>query len=370
MKIYYALKTIIRKLIKNWDTWLQLAIYISASLILIGAISIYYDDFLNLIWSNLIFKFLVSIVLLICVLFLTNKARKKFSKISVPDEKDLTERSFKALIQPISKFSNPKNEILSVIKKNDFLCLRYKINNTCANKFEEEEKNVRIDEIENVIVKDKNKGRENFKNWQPPLVSILRNLKIDNEKGGIEQLWPLGSTDMTVNPEKKQNENSGSNKADEEPKIIKGSARELKFFVQILLFFFKDKFDIYVFDHKNNKKIKIDESNVGKLSEDQFIDNIALDFNDFKKIHETFKKIISKIIETNNEDEEDYSSHKSHKRIKEHEIAIDITGGQKPISVAGAVSTLEYKTKIIYVDTNNIPKIKEIDATIENESEL
>ena len=349
---------IFKKIKNNWQAWFSLALYISASLVLISAISTYYDDFLNLIWNNSVFKFLLSVGLLFILLILTNKARKRFSKISIPTERDLVERSFKALILPVSK---ARVEILSVDTNNDVINIKYEdkkisINKNTINKILNSEDN-----------EAKHENYANFKNWQPPLVSILRNLKIDNEKGGIEQLWLLGSADTAVNPKKKQNESGNNDKSDEKPNITKGSARELKFFVQILLFFFKDKFDIYVFDYKNNEKIKIDEKNLNILSDEKIIDNIAVDFNDFGKVHETFKRIISKIIETAKEENETCSSQK---RIKEHEIAIDITGGQKPISVAGAVSTLEYKTKIIYIDTNNIPNIKEIDATIENEPDF
>ncbi|MGC8555268.1 MAG: hypothetical protein ACP5NA_07275, partial [Candidatus Acidulodesulfobacterium sp.] len=151
---------------------------------------------------------------------------------------------------------------------------------------------------------------------------------------GIDQIWLIGSNGE------------------------KGSANQLKLFAKILFFFFDKKFDIYVYNHKNNEEIKIEQEKLDESFSKEKINNIAVDFEQFEDVYKIFIKIINKIQEIGKQ----YG-----KEIMEHEIAIDITGGQKPISIAGALATLNRKTRIIYVNTNNKTEIKEIDAVIQSE---
>ena len=205
-----------------------------------------------------------------------------------------------------------------------------------------------LDHLRNLLI-DKPSSQDSkgiFSNWQMSLTSIIKNIKQNNDKKGLEQLWLIGSKDMDYGDPKNPKD---------------GSAKQLKDLVKILFFFFKDKFDIYVYDMQNNTPIKLDLKNVDKSLNDDIIKQIGLDFDNFDQIYKNFKKIIHTIKKI---------SKKSGEEIEERRIAIDITGGQKPISVAGAIATLRFKTRIVYVNTNNLPAMKEIDAKIETEPEL
>ena len=198
---------------------------------------------------------------------------------------------------------------------------------------------VSSNELEEILIKNPN-DKENslkFSNWQMPLISIYKNMKLEKETKGVDQVWIIGSGD----------------KADK-----KSSAKQLKLFSKILFFVFERKFDIYVYDKKNKKGIKIDRGKLDNCFSAENIINIAVDFEKFEDVHEIFNEIINKIQEIGK---------KEGKKIKEHEMAIDITGGQKPISIAGALATLNRKTRIIYVNTNNKTEIKEIDAIMQSE---
>ena len=331
--------------------WLRLAVAISSSLIFIGILSIYLDYFLKPEFNFwLAARTLIAVMLLLGSLYWTNYERKKFSSIVIPVESDLAlnKRTFEALIMPLSLHksintvfitSSDSDEILNIINdKNDKL-LPFK-----KGPGHDSLKDLKALLLENIKLKE---GREIFSNWQPPLISIIRNLKQDNGKG-LKQLWLIGSEDKVY-----------SNKPD---KPTAGSAGQLKHFIKILLFFFKDYFDIYVYNMKNNVPIKIDPSkDIDGLLDGDVIEQIGLDFDDFRQVYESFEEIIPEIVKI---------SKKEGGEIEEHRIAIDITGAQKPISVAGAIATLRFKTRVVYVNTNNLPDMKEIDAAMETKQEL
>lgn len=309
---------------KELKNWLPLALLIALSLIFIGMISIYFDNLLSVIFKCTGSKLIIVSALLIITLFLINRQRKKFNKISIPIERNLDGKYFNALILPISNntikdisFDKNENKLTIINKKNETIT-------------------VNSDELEEILIKSPNndENSKKFINWQMPLISIYRNIKLENETKGIEQVWLIGSTGE------------------------KGSANQLKLFAKILFTFFKDRFDIYVYDKKHNKDIKIEQEKLDSIFSAENIKDIAIDFERFEDVYEIFNKIINKIQEIGKQDG---------KEIKEHEIAIDITGGQKPISIAGALATLNRKTRIIYVNTNNKTEIKEIDAIVQSE---
>lgn len=327
--------------------WLRLAVAISLSLIFIGMLSVYLDDFLKPelnLW--LIARTLIAVILLFSSLFWTNYERKKFSLITIPIERDLAlnERTFEVLIMPLSLHKSIKTVSITPSDSNEIL----NINNEPL-PFKKGPGLDLLKDLKALLLENLNseKGGEIFKNWQPPLISITRNLKEDNGKG-LKQLWLIGSKDKVY-----------SNKPDEKKY---GSAGQLKHLIKILLFFFKDDFDIYVYNMKNKVPIKIDPSkDIDELLDGDVIEQIGLDFDDFRQVYESFEEIIDEIVKI---------SKKEGDGIEEHRIAIDITGAQKPISVAGAVATLRFKTRIVYVNTNNLPDMKEIDAKMETEPEL
>ena len=312
---------------KELPSWFPLASLIALSLIFAGMISIYFDDILSMLCNNIVIKLITASALLFITLILINRERKKFNKISIPLERNLEGKYFNALILPISY----NKKIIDINKEENNLTVKY--NDKDADTV------VNPDELEEILIKKPN-DKENsskFSNWQMPLISIYKNMKLEKETKGVDQIWLIGSGD----------------KADK-----KSSAKQLKLFSKILFFFFEGQFDIYVYDKKNRKDIKIEQEKLDNCFSEENIMNIAVDFEKFEDVYEIFNEIINKIQEIGK---------KEGKKIKEHEIAIDITGGQKPISIAGALATLNRKTRIIYVNTNNKPEIKEIDAIMQSE---
>ncbi len=321
-----SIRNIIIYYLKELLNWLPLASFVALSLIFIGTISIYFDYILSMLSNSIVFKLITTSALLFITLILINWQRKKFNKISVPLERNLEGKYFNTLILPISYNKEIIDVIISKMEKN----LTIKYNNSNVDKV------VNFNELQEILIKNPNENSDKFSNWQMPLISIYKNMKLEKETKGVDQVWLIGSGD----------------KADK-----KSSAKQLKLFSKIL-FFFEGQFDIYVYDKKNKKGIKIDLGKLDNCFSAENIINIAVDFEKFEDVHEIFNEIINKIQEIGK---------KEGKKIKEHEIAIDITGGQKPISIAGALATLNRKTRIIYVNTNNKTEIKEIDAIMQSE---
>ena len=349
------MKHIIKKFKKYDCNWLRLAVAISASLIFIGMLSIYINDLLKPefnLW--LVVRTFIAIILLLGSLYWTNYERKKFSSISIPVERDLglQERTFEALIMPLS-VNQLRADIITPSNSAKTLKITKIIQNGTEKEFsfEDTSEPSPFKRLEELLLDNSGPpyAKEIFSNWQMPLTSIIRNIKHDKGGSGLKQLWLIGSKNIHY---------------DNTEKTIDGSAGQLKHLIKILLFFFKNKFDIYVYDIKNNTHIKIDPAGAKSIDElltDDIVKQIGLDFDDFRQVYESFNKIIHKIVKISKEEGDE---------IEEHRIAIDITGGQKPISVAGAIATLIFKTKIVYVNTNRLPDMKEIDAKMETEPEL
>ena len=309
---------------KELPSWFPLASLVALSLIFVGMISIYFDDILSMLCNSIVIKLITVSALLFVTLILINRQRKKFNKISIPLERNLEGKYFNVLILPLSYNNNITDVIINKEENN----LTVKYNDTYIV--------VNSNELEEILIKEPNdiKNSKKFLNWQMPLISIYKNMKLEKETKGVDQIWLIGSIGTV------------------------GSANQLKLFSKILFFFFKGQFDIYVYDKKHKKDIKIDRGKLDNCFSAENIMNISVDFEKFEDVHEIFNEIINKIQEVGKQEG---------KEIKEHEIAIDITGGQKPISIAGAFATLNRKTRIIYVNTNNKPEIKEIDAIMQSE---
>lgn len=359
-------KRVIRSFLNNKRLgWLPLALAISSTLIVIGMISVYFNKILEYVLkaaakglfnfnnSSFIFiaKIIVSLILLILLLKWTNKERKKFSYIAIPEERDLEEGSIEALILPISKpntINNVQIENDGGLKKLTIQYKKPKEDNIPEKsdeiiEFKESEALSRIRKllIPDKDEKDRNKAQKIFDNWEMPLISVYRNVAKEGKTGGLKQLWLIGSLDDYNNKGEKK----------------EGSAKSLIKIINILFAFFENKFDIYLYrEGEEEKKVfKVDFNNLYRLNDESFINKIAVDFNNVDSMNRIFKDIIDYIRKGG---------------ITEHKIAIDITGGQKPVSIAGAFATLKFKTKNIYVDTNHKPNIKMIDAIIETEQEL
>ncbi|RZD19493.1 MAG: hypothetical protein EVG15_01015 [Candidatus Acididesulfobacter diazotrophicus] len=162
-----------------------------------------------------------------------------------------------------------------------------------------------------------------------PLRSIIRNIKKPDSKKGLKQLWIVGSKD---------------------------SFNQIKDFIKLVYSFFEDSFDIYVYNSNKNeledylidknyileiinpKEVNSNTPDNDKLSTSN-MEYCAVDYNNFSDAYRFYENIIKKVAEQG--------------EIKDHEIAIDVTSGNKIIAIAGAVATLKYKTRIIYLHNNN-----------------
>ncbi|MGC8555269.1 MAG: hypothetical protein ACP5NA_07280, partial [Candidatus Acidulodesulfobacterium sp.] len=172
MNLYKRTKYRIKELIN----WFPLAILIALSLIFIGMISIYFDYFLSIICKDNGYKLIIASALLLFTLFLINRQRKKFNKISIPLERNLDGKYFNVLILPLS---NSKIEDVSFDKNKNELTI------DDGN----EPVKVNFDELEEILIKSPNEkeNSKKFTNWQMPLISIYRNIKLENETRGIDQ---------------------------------------------------------------------------------------------------------------------------------------------------------------------------------------
>ena len=334
------------------DPGAKLGYAIATNLVFIGLVSIYIDKFIRscfipsgtplteLIWL------LSYAALLILSMAWTNYERKRFSTIEIPHEHECEEGYYRALIIALS--TNNKNIEDITIKDNDEERTLYiKIKEETDEKKYEIKRDISIPSLKDRL--EEFYSNNNGLNWVMPLRSIFKSIKREGKyKKGLEQLWIVSSVDNKT----------------------QGSYSQIKNFIKLIDFFFTGRFDIYVYDKKapdgNLDKYLIDNNyisyiikgetavNQGVSTDDKLgisaMNERSINYDNFTNIYQFYDDIIKEITKD--------------KRIKDNEIGIDITSGTKIIGAAGAVATLKYKTRIIYVDTNAPDKITEIDAGI------
>ncbi|HIJ96604.1 MAG TPA: hypothetical protein HPP94_12870 [Desulfuromonadales bacterium] len=81
------------------------------------------------------------------------------------------------------------------------------------------------------------------------------------------------------------------------------------------------------------------------------LNNLGIDFEDIETVHDHLDKLYEQFDTTDS--------------FGPHDVMLDVTGGQKTNSIAGAMATLSEGRKFQYVSTNNKEKVLSYDMVIE-----
>lgn len=321
---------------KRYD-YFVLAFLITAWLILAGIVGNYLTDiidycFHNVLWI-LIIKFIILLGLLLLSIYILYKEKKRFKFYAPANEIKMEDDSFKALILPISILT--RNIDFSYIDNNN------------------EEKFLQDEDIKNID-------------------SLAKFLNLVKQKN-IKEIY------LYVEKEKNEDQKclifSSSIKNNGDKEIINNFVDWLKKINKIkwnwavpLLIIAKNSKSLehirfICTENKDEKK-----SSIGKIYILKFITICLLNQlgeNDdgifINKIEsfENFTKLDGLIEEIEKDFENKYN-------FEDKEIAFDITGGQKLVSVIGAFFTLKSKTPILYVsqDDDKFGEILQINAII------
>ncbi len=308
--------------------WFGLSLLISLWLLIIGVLGNYIIELLDYVIRHINASHPLKLVIIICIFFIIllivtyiiYGKKKKFKFYALSHEEDAEPGKFKALILPVSTFKDsmeiefdPDIKILEKIGESNPKTLRETVKGITLYFDKDKKDSYKIyskDFLDNSVydpVKKLNEILENLKksrtpwSWAVPLTIIVHNKKdYQYHKKGRLEHVRLVGT-------------SGDN----------GSFKQLGKLKIIINTFFKDI------------EIKCEEIS---------------DFEKFDELTNLFEKIAENIEE------------KFH--YKDEEIAIDITGGQKIISIVGTFFTLKSRTPILYLSQKEGGKIKEINAII------
>ncbi len=353
--------------IKKHKDYIYLSILISLWLIVLGVLSVYSANIIDVL-SRLIFysisknivlilviKSLIIICIIILLIYLIFRNKKRFKFYSVANEQNLGENKFKAIVLPISLFKNydklkiEENEQGISIKFNDFNSFNFQIKNggNC-----DESNNIdSINDFFNEIKKfeNLNKIRLGF-NWEVPLKIIYKIKKNQTNCPNCLKYIVLLGTEGQLNTNLLNNNaqnNNDVNSNNNNNNGNNGSYQQLDKLEKLIKIFFFNRSD-------NNDDIKIikrklnDFENFTELSEK------------FEEIEEDIKKEYYKEYKEHNDNI--IKNYENFKGIDDTEIVYDITGGQKLVSVAGTFFSLKSQSPILYVSQNNNDTIKVINA--------
>ncbi|MHB8292217.1 MAG: hypothetical protein ACYDEG_07115, partial [bacterium] len=194
---------------------------------------------------------------------------------------------------------------------------------------------------------EKSKQRLGF-NWEVPL-KIIYKVKKNQTKypNCLKYIVLLGtegklSSNCSNNNMQQNNGFNPSNNSNDN-----GSYHQLDKLEKLMKIFFSNNSD-------NNNDIKIikrklnDFENFTELSEK------------FEEIEEDIKKEYYKEYKEHNDNK--IKNYENFKEINDTEIAYDITGGQKLVSVVGTFFSLKSQSPILYLSQNNNDNIKVINA--------
>ncbi len=295
-----------------------LALLISGWLIIIGLIGNYLTDLFDVFFKNtlliVITKIIILFILFILFIYLLYKNKKMFKFYNLSNETLMRDDSFKALILPISILRQEINFSYECDNGDEKLYLKENDIENIEN-FDDIYNIVEKKNIKKIFINISNKNKEfheylifqknEFEYKNEKIKNFMEWLKEINE---IKWSWAVPLLILSKN-----------SKSIEHIRLIctkntsnKGSVNDINKLKFIILCLF-----------------------------------IKLRDNDGIKVHEieSFEKfsILSKLLEKIEEDfEKKYN-------FKEEEIAFDITGGNKPVSVIGTFFTLKSKTPILYV---------------------
>jgi len=126
------------KLLKNHKDYTILSILISLWLIVLGVLSIYFTNIMDILYQLLfysvsknivlilIIKSLIIICIIILLIYLIFKNKKRFKFYSIANEQNLGENKFKAIVLPISLFRD--YEHLKIEENGQEILIKFKDN--------------------------------------------------------------------------------------------------------------------------------------------------------------------------------------------------------------------------------------------------
>jgi len=313
----------------------------------------------------IVIKFIISALIITLLIILLYKNKKKFKFYSLANEKDMEDDSFKAVILPISTPSIS-------------LEMYFYYFNTDGNGNEEIE--LSKDDIKNIKQYDAIENLIKSKNIKEIYLQ-LRNEKSKKKEGSPIQLFPniekYNNTEESKKILKEWLEDCEDEECNKEANTSANTSKEVLIKWLCCLPKRKVKWNWSVpllIAAKNFKKLEhiilIGSKGEGGSEEHLYLLNFILlclfpclrnensiitqsvkSFENFTEL----TKLLDK-IEDDLENKFDY---------KDEEIAFDITGGQKLVSVVGTFFTLKSRTPILYISQEDkFGTIKEINAII------
>ena len=349
----------ITKLLKNHTDYIILSSLISLWLIVLGILSVYFANIIDVLFQSLfhsinknialilIIKSLIIICIIILLIYLIFRNKKRFKFYSIANEQNLGENKFKAIVLPISSLLFRDYNQLKIEENGQEISIQFKDNFSFQIKNSE---NNNIDCVNNFFNEIKKfeklkQSRLGF-NWEVPLKIIYKikknQIKCPNCLKYIVLLGTEGqlSSNRHFNNNMQQNNdfNSSNNNNDN------SSYPQLDKLEKLMNIFFSNNSD-------NSNDIKIIKR---KLN----------DFENFTELSEKFEEIEEDIKKEYFKEYNDnkIKNYENYKEINDTEIAYDITGGQKLVSVVGTFFSLKSQSPILYVSQNNNDNIKVINA--------
>ena len=334
------------KLLKNHKDYIILSILISLWLIVLGILSVYFANIIDVLSRYLfhfvsknivlilIIKSLIIICIIILLIYLIFKNKKRFKFYSIANEQNLGENKFKAIVLPISLFRDYNQ--LKIEENGQEISIKFKDNFSFQIKNGE---NYDIDCINNFFneIKKFEKLKQNRLgfNWEVPL-KIIYKIKKNQTKcpDCLKYIVLLGTEgQLSSNPfnnnMRQNNDFNSSNNSNDN-----SSYPQLDKLEKLMKIFFSNHSD-------NNNDIKIIKRKLNN-------------FENFTELSEKFEEIEEDIKKEYYKEFKEYSYNKiknyeNFKEINDTEIAYDITGGQKLVSVAGTFFSLKSQSPILYV---------------------
>lgn len=350
------------KLLKNHKDYIILSILISLWLIVLGILSVYFANIIDVLFQFLfhsisenivlilVIKSLIIICIIILLIYLIFRNKKRFKFYSIANEQNLGENKFKAIVLPISLFRDYNQ--LKIEENEQEISIKFKDNFSFQIKNGE---NNDIDCVNNFFneIKKFEKLKQNRLgfNWEVPL-KIIYKVKKNQTKcpNCLKYIVLLGTEGQlrsnpfnnNMNNMQQNNDFNPSNNSNDN-----SSYPQLDKLEKLMKIFFSNHSD-------NNNDIKIIKRKLNN-------------FENFTELSEKFEEIEEDIKKEYYKEFKEYSYNKiknyeNFKEINDTEIAYDITGGQKLVSVVGTFFSLKSQSPILYVSQNNNDNIKVINA--------
>ncbi|RZD17173.1 MAG: hypothetical protein EVJ46_02790 [Candidatus Acididesulfobacter guangdongensis] len=364
------------KLLKKHKDYIFLSFLISLWLVVLGILSVYFTNIIDILSGYLFFsanknivlvlivKSLIIIIIIALLVYLIFKNKKRFKFYSIANEQNLGENKFKAVVLPISLFR--EYEKLKIEENRQEVSIKFKDDFSFQIKNYENNNNNNIDCVNDFFNEIKKferlkQNRLGF-NWEVPL-KIIYKIKKNQTKhpnclryvillGTCNAQNAVNNADNKFQKSSINADNSGNYNNDDN----------------------KNKQGSYLQLDKLEKLIKIFFSNNNSDAKDgiKIIKRKLNDFENFTELSEIFEEIEEDIKkeyyqeyiqeERKQLNKNKIKNYENYKEINDTEIAYDITGGQKLVSVVGTFFSLKSQSPILYVSQDNSDNIKVINA--------